>query len=374
MRILRVAQKVYPDVKGGGPYHVHAMSRDQADRGHDVTVLTVSDDDSKPRREERDGYTVVRRKPTAELLGNDISSGVAKFLASAGDYDVIHAHSHLYFSTNLAALKRRLGDIPLAITNHGLYSQNAPEWVFDAYLKTAGRWTFDSADVVLCYTEEDRERVQGFGVNTDIEVVSNGIDQTRFTPEGPRSDLVDSDGPVVLFVGRLVDGKRPQDAVRAFAGVHREHTDTELYLCGDGPLHDKLQTQAAELGVSEAVTFLGHVSYDEMPKVYRSADILVLPSRAEGLPRTVLEAFAAETPAVTSDLEHVAPVVRHAGKTYPTGNTDAFEDALSELLSNPKRAKSLGEDGRKLVNCRFRWEETVTKTTAALGRISKVKN
>jgi len=363
MRILRVAQKVYPDVVGGGPYHVHAMSRDQAAMGHDVTVLTVSDDDSKPRREARDGYTVVRRKPTFEVLGNEISGGVAKFLAQADDYDVVHAHSHLYFSTNLAALKRRLGDTPLAITNHGLYSQNAPEWVFDAYLWTLGRWTFDSADIVFCYTDEDRYRVQELAGDTEVKVVANGIDHTRFTPDGPESDLVDADGPVVLFVGRLVDGKRPQDAVRAFAGVRQEHSDAELYLCGDGALRDDLQARTIELGVSEAVNFLGHVSYNEMPNVYRAADLLVLPSRAEGLPRTVLEAFASETPAVTSDLEHVAPVVETAGKTVPVGDVASLTDDLSALLADEETRTELGTRGRTLVRERFTWDETVRRTT-----------
>lgn len=368
MRILRVAQKVYPDVMGGGPYHVHAMSHGQAEMGHDVTVLSVSDDDSKPRREERDGYTVVRRKPTVELLGNEISGGIAKFLAKADDYDVVHAHSHLYFSTNLAALKRRLGNTPLAITNHGLYSQTAPELVFDAYLRTVGRWTFDSADVVFCYTEEDKGRVQEFGVSTDIEVVANGIDQTRFTPEGPESGLVDTDGPVVLFVGRLVEGKRPGDAVEAFASVREEHPDAELYLCGNGPLREELQAQAEDLDVSDAVTFLGHLVYDEMPGVYRSADVLVLPSRAEGLPRTVLEAFASKTPVVASNLGHVAPVVEQAGETVPIGDVSGFEEEIRKLLRDSERRQNLGQQGRDAVGEHFRWEETVAETTAEMRR------
>lgn len=369
MKILRVAQNVYPEVPGGGTYHVHAMSRDQAAMGHDVTVLTVTDDDSLPRWERRDGYTVVRRSPTVELLGNEISAGVAKDLLSMDNYDVIHAHSHLYFSTNLAALKRRLGDTPLAITNHGLYSQNAPEWVFDAYLKTVGRLTFDSADVIFCYTDEDRARVRRFGVGADIEVVANGIDQTRFTPDGPESELVDGDGPVVLFVGRLVEGKRPGDTVEAFAGVRGEYPDAELYLCGDGPLRGELERQVRELGVAESVTFLGHLEYDEMPKVYRSADALVLSSRAEGLPRTVLEAFASETPAVTSDLEQVGPIVEQAGETVPVGDVSGFERELAGLLDDSERRTELGRAGRELVDERFRWQDTVEETTAVLTEI-----
>lgn len=366
MKILRVAQNLYPEVPGGGPYHVHAMSRDQAAMGHDVTVLTVTDDNSLPQREEHNGYTVVRQSPTIELLGNDISAGVAKDLALAREYDIIHAHSHLYFSTNLAALKRRLDDIPLAITNHGIYSQTAPEWVFDAYLKTVGRWTFDSADVVFCYTEEDKERIRRFGVKTDIEVVANGIDQTRFTPDGPQSQLVTGNGPVVLFVGRLVEGKRPGDALEAFAGVRETYPDAKLYLCGDGPLRSELEESVQDRGLFESVTFLGHVAYDEMPPIYRSADVLILPSRAEGLPRVVLEAFASGTPVVASELEQIVPIVEVAGATVAVGDVEGFERSIISLLSADDYEQRC-RDGRKLVEDQFQWRKTAQDTTEILS-------
>jgi glycosyltransferase involved in cell wall biosynthesis len=357
MRILRVAQKLYPEVTGGGPYHVHAMSRDQAAMGHDVTVLTVSADTSLPRRERRDGYTVVRRPPTATLLGNELSAGIARFLWTADAFDVIHAHSHLYASTNLAAIKRWFSDTPLAITNHGLYSQNAPEWLFDCYLRTAGRWTFDQADVVFCYTDEDRSRVREFGVTSPIEVVANGVDTDRFTPEGPTSDRIDHDGPVVLFVGRLVEGKRPQDAVKAVSRLPAD-LDARLYVVGDGPMRPALEAMA-----DDRVEFLGQLPYDEMPAVYRAGDALVLPSRAEGLPRTVLEAFASGVPVVSSHLEHTAPVVQQAGETVPVGDVEGYRAALEQVHRNRDR---LGEQGRAAVLESYQWRETVAATTERL--------
>jgi glycogen(starch) synthase len=363
MRILRVAQKIYPEIKGGGPYHVHAMSRDQAAMGHDVTVLSVDQTTEKPHIETRDGYTVVRYPTTIELLGNDISTGVGQYLFEGTGFDVIHAHSHLYFSTNLAALKRRFSATPLAITNHGLYSQNAPEWVFNAYLKTAGRWTFNCADAVFCYTEEDRQRVRAFGVESEIEVVPNGIDTERFTPDGPESDRIDHDGPVVLFVGRLVEGKRPGDAVATIERVRE--TDPALYLCGEGALQGDLESQVADAGLADAVRFLGQVPYDTMPALYRASDALVLPSRAEGLPRTVLEAMACNVPVVCSDLEQVAPVVDGAGTTAPVGDVAGFACGLNQALSGQF------EDGRRVVEAEFEWSETVSRTTKVLQRISK---
>ena len=363
MRILRVAQKVYPDVTGGGPYHVHAMSRDQAAMGHDVTVLTVRTDPELPHLEERDGYTVVRYDPAVSLLGNDISPGLAQYLASVEEFDVMHAHSHLYFATNLAALKRFLGDIPLAVTNHGLYSQNAPEWVFDLYLRSLGRWTFNQADVVFCYTEEDRDRVREFGVHSRIEVVANGIDTERFTPEGSESELVERDGPVVLFVGRLVKGKRPSVALEGFASVVDEYPNASLYFCGEGPLREELEQQADALGIADAVSFLGQVPYDEMPAVYRSGDLLVLSSRAEGVPRTIMEALSSGVSVVSSEL----PQVR-----------SAFGDAIS-YASEPdafgeRMVKELGREGDSRLDSEFSWEQTVAETTAALESVVDATN
>ena len=83
-----------------------------------MTLLAVRQDPELPHIEEYERYTIVRYDPIAAPLGNDISLRLAQYLRTAEGFDVIHAHSHLYFATNLAALKRRLGDIPLAITNH----------------------------------------------------------------------------------------------------------------------------------------------------------------------------------------------------------------------------------------------------------------
>jgi len=367
MRILRVAQKVYPDVVGGGPYHVHAMSRDQAAMGHNVTVLTVRRDADTPRREERDGYTVVRRDATASLLGNEISIGLARDLWGAEEFDVVHAHSHLYFATNVAAVRRRFGNVPLAITNHGLYSQSAPRWLFDWYLKTAGRWTFNRADVVFTYTEEERDVLRNRSVTTAIEVVRNGIDQERFTPEGPESESLDGEGPSVLFVGRLVEGKRPGDAIAAVERLVSEYPSITLAIAGDGPLRSDLEDRVAEAGLDDVVRFLDHVPYDAMPELYRSANVLVLPSESEGFPRTVMEALSTRTPVVTSDLEQLKSVTDKAGVAVPVGDVDSFAAAIDEVLSDDSAARA--DRGRDLAGNRYAWERTVRQTTNALRRV-----
>ena len=365
MRILRVAQKLHPEYHGGGPYHVHAMSRDQTAMGHDVTVLTVSEDESLPRRETRQGYTVVRARPTADFLGNALSIGLANDLRRATDYDVVHAHSHLYVATNLAAVQRHFSPVPLAVTNHGLYTQSTPKWLFDLYLRTLGTWTLNSADLVFCYTDEDRTRLRSLGLKSRVAVISNGINTDRFTPDGPSSELVSGDCPVV-FVGRLVEGKRPQDAIRAVARLRHTRSDVELYICGDGPLRTDLETLAQQLGIDEAVHFLGHVEYGAMPAVYRSAKALLLPSRAEGMPRVVIEAMATDLPVVASHLDQIAPLVQQAGQTVAIGDIDAYARALDHEI---QRETNGANKNRQRVIEDFRWDQTVTRTTNQLRSI-----
>jgi glycosyltransferase involved in cell wall biosynthesis len=145
--------------------------------------------------------------------------------------------------------------------------------------------------------------------------------------------------------------------------VLEEHPDATLVFVGEGPLREELERDAGSLGVFESVRFLGHLEYDEMPSVYRGADVLVLPSRAEGLPRTVLEAMASGVPVVTSHLEHTASVVKRGGETVPVGDVEGYAAVLNRVLSDRTR---LGMQGRDAAVGGFRWKETVATTTMRL--------
>ena len=358
MRILRVTQTLYPAVTGGGAYHVHAMSRDQAAMGHDVTVLTVRTDPDQPHLERRSGYTVVRFDAAGRPLGNAVSPGLAGYLRAERDrFDLVHAHSHLYLSTNLAALYRVLGGVPgvtrrpLAITNHGLYSQTAPQWVFELYLRTLGSATFDWADLVFCYTDADERRLREVGVTSPVAVVPNGVDTARFSPDGPESDLLAGD-PAVLFVGRLVEGKRARDAIAAVDRLREHRPGAGLSLCGAGPRRAALEADAGDW-----VQFLGEQPYSEMPRLYRAADALVLPSRAEGTPRTVLEALACGTPVACSSLPHLRDAFGDAVRYFDVGDIGSMARCLTGLPREGGRVPAVVTD----------WSETVDRTTERLA-------
>ena len=180
----------------------------------------------------------------------------------------------------------------------------------------------------------------------------------RFTPEGPASDRINHDGPSILFVGRLVPGKRPMDAVRTISRLP-DDLNARLYVVGDGPLQQKLAKQATDAPVE----LLGHVPYDEMPTIYRASDLLFLTSRVEGMPRAVLEAFPTGTPVVSSDLEQIASTVERGGEAV---DASEYETALQRVL---EKRDQLGSKAREVARDEFRWCDTVSETTDVLTRL-----
>lgn len=366
LRILRVTSDIYPEVAGGLGLHAHSMSERQAQQGHEVTVLTSDHGDSSlPRVEERSGYTIVRHREVARPFGNSVVPRLLQTLRHrAPDASVIHAHSHLFFSTNLAALVRRFSATPLVVTNHGLYSQTAPKWLQDAFLSTVAKFTFNAADTVLCYTETDRDRLRERGITTDVRVVPNGIDCEEFFPDPSVPERRQ-----LLFVGRLQDGKGLRYLVDAFERVSEQHPELRLKVVGDGPERGRYERYSVERGVADRTTFTGELPYAEMSRQYNESMLFVLPSLAEGLPRTVLESLACGTPVVTTDLPQMESVVRNAGYTVPRRSVGVLADAITRLVNEPRTRRRMARVGRTRVAENYSWESTVEGTTATYYRI-----
>lgn len=361
LRILRIATDLYPEVTGGGAIHAHLLSKHQAALGHYVTVLTSNHGKThRPRVEDRNGYTVIRDDEFFRLFDNSITPGTLESVRTRLDAtDVIHAHSHLYFSTNITALGARYVDTPFVVTNHGLISQTAPRWLQSLFIPTVALFTFNTADRILCYTETDRERLRNWKVTKPISVITNGIDCTQFSPD----DSVPT-SQQLLFVGRLNHAKGLQFLIEAFNRLRAKWPGLQLKVIGEGSNRHKYENRCANLNITTDVSFLGEIPYEEMPKHYRQSQVFVLPSLNEGLPRTVLEALACEVPVVTSSLPQLKPVVEGAGFTVETESVSGLVEAIDRLLMDPTRRKRMGRTGRQRVVNEYSWTGTVEKTTA----------
>jgi len=172
----------------------------------------------------------------------------------------------------------------------------------------------------------------------------------------------------VLFVGRLVDGKCPRVAIEAVQNLREQYPNMRLYLFGNGYLRSELEQYVQANDLENMVELVGSVPYDQMPSVYRSGDVLLLPSRAEGMPRTVLEAMATNTSVVGSQLPQLEQLLPPGNKMVTIGDIERFSESLMEIFETHQ------PDGDLLINREtilkeYSWHQTVTETTAVLEQL-----
>ncbi len=157
---------------------------------------------------------------------------------------------------------------------------------------------------------------------------------------------VDDDQVLLTFVGRLVPIKRVELLLRAVAHARREGAPVQLAVIGDGTERPALQSLARELGIGEAVHFLGYRR--DLPRIAAAADLAVLSSDNEGTPVSLIEAAAAGTPAVATDVGGVAEVVApETGILVPPGDELAFARALVDIVNEPELRQAMGERARE---------------------------
>lgn len=154
---------------------------------------------------------------------------------------------------------------------------------------------------------------------------------------------------VLLFVGKLLERKRPVDLVDAASLLIRRGLNVRVVFAGDGPLRVALETVARSLNVP--VTMLGFQNQTELPLVYRASDIMVLPSDgSETWGLVVNESLACGTPVAVSDEVGCARDLVEGlatGRVYPGGNVRALADALQSLLRAPGEPSAITEVSRR---------------------------
>ncbi len=162
-----------------------------------------------------------------------------------------------------------------------------------------------------------------------------------------------NDARLVVYTGRLDRGKGLMDLVAAWSMVRQKFVDSRLWLVGDGPLRDELYQYLKDYDLRDSVLLPG--TYDDIDEVLMAADAFVLPSYAEGLSLSLLEAMAARVPVVVSDIPANLRLVQpdHTGIVFPVRDAAALAAALCRLLEDPAAARQRAENAYALVQQQY---------------------
>nr|WP_234320546.1 glycosyltransferase [Streptomyces sp. SBT349] len=282
--------------------------------------------------------------------------------------DVVHLHSAKAGLAGRLALRGRL---PTVFQPHAwsFEALGAPASVLAAGWERFGaRW----AHRVLCVSEAERERGLRAGIAARWSVIPNGVDLTRFPETGgvarrqARAALaavhaLPQRAPLVVCVGRLCRQKGQDLLLRAWPRVTAQLPEARLVLVGEGPEGRALRAAAAV-----GTLFAGHTD-DTLPW-YAAADLVVLPSRWEGMALAPLEAMAVGRPVVLTDVggaDESLPPGHAAHCLVPPEDPAALGEALAALLGDARRRVLLGEQAADHV----RAVHDVRRAADACGRL-----
>lgn len=264
--------------------------------------------------------------------------------------DILHPHGYkadLY--AYAAAWPHRTA---LVATSHNWPS---PLWSMRAYA-VLDRRVLRGFDRIVVVSDHVADMLQRSGIPAGkVQTIFNGVQIERFWPAHPtlRDEFASGDETLVGFVGRFVPDKGGAILLRAAQKVLSARASTKFVLVGDGPCRQEWESLGDQLGIRNQVTFAG--VRQDMPGVYASFDLLVLPSLLEAMPMCVLEAMAACKPVIATRVGAVPKLVvpEYTGMLVEPGDIDGLSAAIVQLLGDPERAHRLGENGRARVSEHF---------------------
>jgi glycosyltransferase involved in cell wall biosynthesis len=280
-------------------------------------------------------------------------------LLRARSYTIVHTHNSI--TGAIGRIAARLTGVPLVIhTTHGFHFHENMGAVRRAPYVAAERWLARCCDLLLCQNRQEMDEIRKLGIRPRYGVyhVGNGIDLRRFpprlaTPSNPR--------PVIFCNARFEAVKNHPMLFRALELLRRQGHDPVVRLVGEGPLRERYEDDLRARGLTNAVEFLGY-RYD-IPALTAAADVAVLPSVKEGIPRALMEAMALGVPVVATDVKGTREVVAdgQTGFLVPLDDAEAFANRMARLFQSPELREQMGSRGIARVREHFSEEQVVRR-------------
>lgn len=396
LRVLMLAWEYPPRLVGGLARVVCAVSRQLVKQGCEVHVITAGYDGAQEYALD-EGVHVHRAMTQTGTDGCELKTpdfltwdarlnfGILQYaikLHQEKPFDIVHAHDWLV--ADAAWVMKSFG-LPLIANIHATeFGRNHGGLQNDSsrYIDTIEwRLIYESTRVIVNSRHMLTELTEHFHVPAEkVEIIPNGIDPDRLKSEYDESVLRQQhalgDGPVVLFVGRLVHEKGIQILLQAAPLILANHPDTTFLIAGTGYFEEELRRTADERGITERVRFFGQANDSDLSELYAMADALVVPSLYEPFGIVALEGMANRVPTITSDSGGLIDIIEHMcnGVTTFAGNPESLAWGVLQVLDNAELADQLSERAREHVVSNFSWEAITARTLQAYHAVVAINS
>jgi 1,4-alpha-glucan branching enzyme len=353
MKIARIRHLFFPDLPKD---YFYDLSTWQVQKGHDVDVITWNKSGISYNGRVPEGFSIHSMKGINLAIPGMFEHypflpGLNRAIGKLKP-DIIHAESHLFLPSTQAISKANKMGIPSIISVHGVFASRGfiTNLFQKTFIQTLGLGVFRKADLIVCLTLSDAREISTYGISAKkIRLVPNAIDTNLFVPNSIKDDSL------IVWVGRYVNEKGIEYLIRAAKIIQEKHKDIRFLLIGYGPLKAKMQKLAVDIGIPKGlVIFADRMSRQEIANVLGKAAIFVFPSLKEGMPLALLEAMAAGSAVVASNIP---------------GVSDVIEDQYNGLLVKPKTPEDIALAIQNLLN-----DNSLRRRISVNARLSIEKN
>lgn len=295
----------------------------------------------------------------------------APVIAQENSHSVIHAHDWLTFPAGIAA--KETSGRPLVAHIHATEfdrsgSDNVNKDIYNIELEG-----FRRADAIVAVSERTKKKViNKYGISPEkVKVVYNGIEfKNNFAATEHNLEKLKKDGnSVVLFVGRITLQKGPDYFVSMAEKVLAYEPKTFFVVSGSGDMEGEMIRRVAEKGLSNKFIFCGFLRGDELDRVYRAADIFVMPSVSEPFGLVPLEAMVSEVPVLISKESGVSEILSSALKSN-FWDIDDMADKVISVLRHKKLKNHLSVNGNKEVKT-IHWAKAANKLLTIYNELAQ---
>jgi len=287
--------------------------------------------------------------PDGENYGVDLMTEVQKYarlaleLAAHEDFDVIHAHDWMTFSAG-QAVAAATGK-PLIVHVHSTEFDRAGENI-NQHIYEIERTGMHAAKRVVCVSYLTRgTAISRYGVDPGkISVVYNAVVAANNNIDNVPAPIK-QDEKIVLFLGRLTMQKGPEYFLKAAQKVVSKFDNVRFIIAGSGDMVDRCVRLAAEMNIGRYVTFTGFLRGDDVARVFKMADLYVMPSVSEPFGIAPLEAISHDVPAIISKQSGVSEILTHALKV-DFWDTDDMANKILAVLRHDPLQRTLRQHGQ----------------------------
>jgi glycosyltransferase involved in cell wall biosynthesis len=373
-RIL-IINSEYPPIGGGAGNASANIARHLAQLGCEIIVITCRF--GKLSHLEQNGNLTVRRI-TSLRRRQDRSNPLEQFIfiLSASFRTLILVNqikpdATLAFfgvpSGAVAWLLRKVYKIPYVVSLRGGDVPGFRPYDFARYHKMLApflRTIWRNASAVVANSKGLRDLALAFDPRFEIPVIPNGVELELY-----KTTDRDWSSPRLLSVGRHEHQKGLDLAMRALGGL--KDLNWEWRIVGDGPQMESLRLLARELVIDNRVFFLGWQSHEQLINSYKEANLLLFPSRHEGMPNVVLEGMASGLPVIASRIAGSEELVLdgETGFLFPNEDVDSLRVVLKKLIVDASLRQKMGSASRCRIEEHYSWENTARQYAFLMEKV-----